>query len=618
MKWSRCIPGTIVGMAVLCLLLSMTAPRSAEGELSLDDFASIPVYSEGRLKPIDTVAKANLMIISKRQTFKDLDDRSQPAIRWLLEALVSGEYQDREKSAAWKSKVFRIENTEVVSFLGLQERPGSWRYSLLEIGPQIEKFEKEVVRAEAVNPKKRELFDQKILELSHNIQLYLKLSKGREPLILPTTSSDELWKSSFEIRTEVFQQALLKLRSEIDVQKLGQEELIARVRAETDRIVAADYPAAGAWERILVAYHDKKPDEFAQAVTDFRKLQGKLPSRAEGDARFEVFFNNFAPFYQCTVLYILVFLLCCAGWIAYPDVLNRSAFWLGVLTLLLHTCALLGRMYLMGRPPVTNLYSSAVFIGWGCVGLGLFLEWLFRNGLGIAVASVLGAATTLVAHHLAESKGDTMESLEAVLDTNFWLATHVTCVTLGYSATFFAGFLGLLFIILGLFTNVLDQGTFKSLAQMIYGVICFATLLSFVGTVLGGIWADQSWGRFWGWDPKENGALLIVLMNALILHARWGGLVKQRGMAVLTLVGNMVTGWSWFGTNQLSVGLHAYGFNKTLADGLTLFWISQLVCIGVGLVPLRHWKSYGQAKPELPRAPSERRKSVGGIRPATA
>ena len=74
----------------------------------------------------------------------------------------------------------------------------------------------------------------------------------------------------------------------------------------------------------------------------------------------------------------------------------------------------------------------------------------------------------------------------------------------------------------------------KALGTVIYGVICFATMLSFIGTVLGGIWADQSWGRFWGWDPKENGALLIVIWNALILHARWAGLVKQRGTAVLT------------------------------------------------------------------------------------
>src|SRR5947207_9603596 len=126
---------------------------------------------------------------------------------------------------------------------------------------------------------------------------------------------------------------------------------------------------------------------------------------------------------------------------------------------------------------------------------------------------------------------------------------------------------------------------------MVYGILCFAMLFSFVGTVLGGIWADQSWGRFWGWDPKENGALLIVVWNALILHARWGGMIKGRGMAVLVLVGNMITAWSWFGTNQLGVGLHAYGFNNTLATTLALYWVSQAVLIVLGLLPRRWWKS---------------------------
>src|SRR5205823_123516 len=137
----------------------------------------------------------------------------------------------------------------------------------------------------------------------------------------------------------------------------------------------------------------------------------------------------------------------------------------------------------------------------------------------------------------------------------------------------------------------LDRDLSKVLGQMIYGVLCFATLFSFVGTVLGGIWADQSWGRFWGWDPKENGAILIVIMNALILHARWGGMVKVRGMALLTIVGNMITVWSWFGTNQLGVGLHAYGFNNALALGCRWFWLSQLGVIALGLLPLRVWRN---------------------------
>jgi ABC-type transport system involved in cytochrome c biogenesis permease subunit len=214
---------------------------------------------------------------------------------------------------------------------------------------------------------------------------------------------------------------------------------------------------------------------------------------------------------------------------------------------------------------------------------------------GCVGAASLGAATLFIAHYLGGS-GDTMQMMEAVLDTNFWLATHVVCVTQGYVATIVAGFLGLAFIIMGVFTPYLNKEWIKTLGQATYGVLCFATLLSFTGTVLGGIWADQSWGRFWGWDPKENGAVLIVIWNALILHARWSGLIKERGMAVLTVFGNIVTAWSWFGTNQLGVGLHAYGFNNKLATGCAVFWVANLVLLGVGCLPYRFWWSFNAAK----------------------
>ena len=110
-----------------------------------------------------------------------------------------------------------------------------------------------------------------------------------------------------------------------------------------------------------------------------------------------------------------------------------------------------------------------------------------------------------------------------------------------------------------MFTDMLRKDQAAELSRMTYGVLCAGMFLSFVGTVLGGLWADYSWGRFWGWDPKENGALLIVIWIALILHARWGGMVKQRGIAVLSVLGIIVTSWSWFGTNFLGFGLHNYG-----------------------------------------------------------
>jgi ABC-type transport system involved in cytochrome c biogenesis permease subunit len=204
------------------------------------------------------------------------------------------------------------------------------------------------------------------------------------------------------------------------------------------------------------------------------------------------------------------------------------------LAFVIHTTGLIYRMVLEGRPPVTNLYSSAIFIGWGAVVLGLVLEKIYRNGIGAVAAAGMGFITLIIAQNLAVD-GDTMEMMRAVLDTNFWLATHVVAVTTGYASTFVAGFLALIYIVRGVFTQTLDEATGKSLARMVYGIVCFATLFSFVGTVLGGIWADQSWGRFWGWDPKENGALIIVLWNALILHAALGRMIRERGLVVCAI-----------------------------------------------------------------------------------
>jgi len=257
----------------------------------------------------------------------------------------------------------------------------------------------------------------------------------------------------------------------------------------------------------------------------------------------------------------------------------------------LTTVGILTRMWLEARPPVTNLYSSALFVGWVAVALCLVLESIYKNAVGSVTAGLVGLGTLIIAHHLALG-GDTMEMMRAVLDSNFWLATHVVTVTVGYGATYLAGFIALIYIFRGVFTKSLDQATADSLDRMVYGIVCFATLFSFVGTVLGGIWADQSWGRFWGWDPKENGALIIVLWNALILHARWGEMVGQRGLMCLAVFGNVVTSWSWWGVNMLGVGLHSYGFMDQAFWWLLAFMLSQIAIILVASMPLNKWRSF--------------------------
>jgi ABC-type transport system involved in cytochrome c biogenesis permease subunit len=289
------------------------------------------------------------------------------------------------------------------------------------------------------------------------------------------------------------------------------------------------------------------------------------------------------------VIYVLALLVLFASWLWKREVLQPAAFALLVAGAIVHTAGLVCRMVLQGRPPVTNLYSSAVFVGWTAVVAGILLERIYRRGVGTAVAAAAGFASLIVAHHLT-GDGDTMEMMRAVLDSNFWLATHVVAITIGYSGTFLAGALAIGYAFRRQLASRVDPVTTRTLASMTYGTICFALFFSFVGTVLGGIWADQSWGRFWGWDPKENGALLIVLWNALILHARWGGYAREKGLMAMAIFGNAITSLSWFGVNMLGVGLHSYGFMDSAFWALSAFIASQLAMVALCLLPRQFWK----------------------------
>ena len=220
----------------------------------------------------------------------------------------------------------------------------------------------------------------------------------------------------------------------------------------------------------------------------------------------------------------------------------------------------------------------------------MVLEKFNRRGIGTLVSGLIGFLTLIIAHHLS-LQGDSFHMLQAVLDSNFWLTTHVLTICLGYSAMFVAGFLGFLFIIKGVFTKKLMIEEQESLQKMVLSTLGFAMLFSTIGTILGGIWADQSWGRFWGWDPKENGAILIVLWIAIIFHARILGILKQRGLMIAVVFGNIITSFSWFGVNMLGVGLHSYGFMESALVGLMAFMVAHMYIMAIGFIPKKYWKS---------------------------
>ena len=537
------------------------------GGLRLREFGRIPVVYQGRTQPLDTLARNSLMVISGRQTWEDGAGRRQPAVRWLLDVMTS---RLATTPSAEKHRVFRIENDQVLALLGLAERPGL-RYAVEEFIPRIEKLETEAGRAHRLEADRRDLFDGKILELAEHVQLYIGLAGWTLPHAVPDAEAPDGWTTLYDA-------------------------------AKTSRATGRIIPAARTYTAILDAYAKGETEKFNEAVAAHGSAVDGRTDGAAGLARLETVFNGLEPFHRCAVLYGVVFLLSVIGWLGWGPVMNRAALGVAYPAILLHTAGILGRMLIQGRPPVTNLYSSAVFIGWVCLLLAVFLERVFRNGIGTTVAGLLGIPTMVIAHHLAAG-GDTLQMMQAVLDTNFWLATHVVCITIGYAGTFLAGALAMLLLLRGVLTRSLGRELFLSISRMTYGVLCFALLFSFVGTVLGGIWADQSWGRFWGWDPKENGAAIIVGWNALVLHARWGGMIRQRGMAVLAVFGNIVTAWSWFGVNMLGVGLHSYGFMESAAFWLAVFVGSQLAIIGLGFTPLSSWRSAASIRADAPSNP---------------
>lgn len=616
-KW---FPWILTGLCAAWILASLF-PASEKG-FKTREFGKLPVLLNGRVQPMDSVARNALLEIRNKQSVTLENGQSLTATEWLLEVFYNA-------PAADARKVFRVDHPELLSLLKLPETEKHFSYNQLQ--PSLDEIDRQSERINAKEAPLRTTFEKQTLKLEQSLQLYRRLKNSLQPENT-TDFASEL--KDFEKMLPEGVMAIHNQQAGKPYDKEAFNELAGMIN-RFDLVMRMAYPLtvppasadaprdswmnAGAalleygktngipepvrfYAAMSQAWRQGKPDGFNQGLEDYQKWLGQRYAPELTKAAREAGFSQFQPFYKTMVLYILAFILACVSWFNLSDWLRRSAQYLIVLAFGLHTFGLVFRMILEGRPPVTNLYSSAIFIGWAAVLLGIFLERTYRDGIGSVTAATLGFTTQIIAHNLALG-GDTMEMLRAVLDTNFWLATHVVTVTLGYAATFVAGFLALIYVLRGVFTRTLSEKTAVALERMVYGVVCFALLFSFIGTVLGGIWADQSWGRFWGWDPKENGALIIVIWNAAILHARWGKLVEARGLMNMAIIGNIVTSFSWFGVNMLGIGLHTYGFMDEAFKWLLIFIGSQVLIIVVGLLPLNKWASFKQTpkRPKLPQ-----------------
>lgn len=603
------------------------APAKEKTPFHVNDFAALPVVLEGRVQPLDSVARNSLLIMRSKRTLaiepegqmsdiaKMFKTKRVEAIDWMLEVIARPQEADARK-------IFRIDHPELKSLLKLPLEEKHFAFNqLMAQFPALRKESQrinEALRTHKMDPQQETPFEKSVVRLSTAVTTYLRLKSSFQPENSPNFASevDDFGKSIAGGIEALRKREAGQAHNAEDLQKLMESfkrfdnlEQIAypliippndpshkdgwvNIGASLKESMRSGTvaPAAQAYAKMVTAFAKNQPDQFNAALAEYKSyLQSTFPKEAS-KGRQEAAFNHFEPFIKALSVYLMAFLFVCAYWVNMQPWLRKTAVALACVALPIHVCGLIFRMHLEGRPPVTNLYSSAIFVGFGAVVLAMILERFFKNAIGVLVASFIGFVTLVIAHNLSLD-GDTMKMLQAVLDTNIWLATHVVVVTLGYSSMFVAGLVGMIYVLLGFFTRNLDVHLGKSLNRMAYGIVCFATLFSFVGTVLGGIWADQSWGRFWGWDPKENGALIIVIWCAVVLHARWGGMIRERGMMAMVMFGNIVTAFSWFGVNMLGVGLHSYGFMDEAFKWLVGFIVSQVILIGITLIPARFWRS---------------------------
>ena len=600
-------------------LIALPAARVKKSSPDASDWSGageIPVMHEGRVKPLDTVARNTLQLLSNRTSVEMPETEQGPngkisATQWLLAAMADSDW-------VGDAPVFRIDAREVLDLFDLTRRSGH-RYTLNELQGGREALQKQIAKARELLPEERTFFQKKCAEINRKLMVYDVIRFAYDTPVPPRIDgADE----------EARQEAIEQLRLTIQRSRLLDNEhppavIPPQQGAPVDQVSAGP---ANEWQSLysavtramvarmfegregqpayqpnpaifpfleLLAVVDSQPSQFNGKLKEYKSAIRSFPVVKEtaGKADFEAWYNGFNPTSISRWLYLLAIVLSFISFLAWRSGLNQFVSWLLLGTLILHTFAIGARIWLTGRPPVVNLYSSAIFIGWGCVVAGLALEVLFRMGIGNLAAALSGALTLMVAYGL--DTGDTMHVLQAVLDTQFWLSTHVVTVTLGYGATLLAGLLGSCALVHRMWVGRIKPaqqdtktaaGVQDRLYRMTYGVVCFALFFSFIGTVLGGLWADDSWGRFWGWDPKENGALMIVLWNAAVLHARWDRWIGQRGFALFAIGGNIITAWSWFGTNQLGIGLHSYGFTSGVLMLLGGYVLSQLLLIALGFI----------------------------------
>jgi len=497
-------------------LLIFSNPLIAVADEAIDTSAmnSIVVQEDGRLKPFLTFATNKIWQITGKKRFE-----RRNAIENVFILLA------RPKTA-YETKLIPIEYKPLVDQLGFEGREKYYSLAALDENPNYQPLVQAAARKQKMNLDLSAM-EKKLIEVANRATTLNRLLSGQNIQILPPLADEsQNWMS------------------------LSGLDRYPREQAQE---------VANEFRTLTVAFKEGDQDGFNGAASrlDIALRSINLVSFPDEKLiKLELLYEKVRPFQKAWMFYFIGFLL----FLFVTKERSRFlpfAWTASCLGFVFHTGAIILRVLIGQRAPVSNMYESLVFLAWSLVLIAILFSIKRRSQLLIATGAFVGFLTLVVGDLLPIDAS--IGSLVPVLRSNFWLTIHVLTIVSSYGA--FALACGLGHYSLGLMMLAPQRAEqFGASVQLVYRVIQVGLLLLTAGTILGGVWANESWGRFWGWDPKETWALISILGYLVIVHGRFAGWIRDFGTAVCSILGFMLILMTYYGVNFiLGQGLHSYG-----------------------------------------------------------
>jgi cytochrome c-type biogenesis protein CcsB len=529
------------------LLISWSSVYAAE-EFTFD---TLPIQSGGRLKPYDTFARESLMLLHGSATFKKEDGesaekkQSRKAKHVIATMLLVPQMWD-------ETPFIRLDHLGLKTAMDLPQDRKYFKPSELIKNPRLGVLLGELNTKRSLKDKLNP-FDQAAQRLESQLMLFHELQSGGLRLAPNTDPQSTTWIVLADMN-EAQKEAFFKALKSYTATFTGEGNDPAERLAESNVAVAS-------FVELIKA---NNPAQYPTAKV----------------MNIEYHYNSLAPFQWSWILYtaaaILMFL---SGLFANRFIYILSWFSVGG-AFLLHTYGFALRVYITERPPVSNMYETVVWVAWGVIVFTTIFSIIKKKRYILLSGTLVAAVAMVVADRAPLILDSTLQPLEPVLRSNLWLIIHVMTITLSYAAFFLA--LGIANV--ALFHVIRGQGVnspvIKDYVDTCYKTLQVGVVLLAAGTILGGVWADYSWGRFWGWDPKETWALIALLGYLALLHGRLAGLVKNFGMLAGAIIAFNLVIMAWYGVNfVLGAGLHSYGFGAGGIEYIAAFVGLQFVYV---------------------------------------